>query len=655
MSSICGLLWRDGRPVEAAQIGRMIESLAHWGPDATGAWCDGRVGFGHLALWSTPEARLERNPWRLDRASVVLTADARIDNRDDLMRDLGLGNPGGEVITDAELIVHAYLKWETGCAERLLGDFAFALWDARVRRLFCARDPMGMRPFFYFLDDRRFLFGSQVRAIFTDPEVPQDLNPLNLAMGLAGLQTFDDQTAFQAVRSLEPATALCLDERGFRSWKYWRLELTREIRFARDDDYVDAFEEILQRAVDARLRTGGRVGFMLSGGLDASTSLALALRGGRAPLEHCSAFSWALREDDDWWVPDERPFIEAFLRENPIDHHYVISDPARVFDVPDEVRRHGNGPEWRIDYCQMVPTLAEARRRGVRVILNGTGGDETASYAAYDHVLACLLRGDWPALRAEMTARAETSGRSPGRTLAGLIRPLLQPKRWRTPFNFQWTCRRLCERVADLSERGIPLPQQLADSIGLVDHVRNVVRPRLPGAWRAPLRADQIYILTQTHVISDQVNAWNYAASYGIEFRSPFLDRRVVEYAIAVPPRQHSYANCRRRLLRRLALRRLPAKISQRLDKSVTLPDLARGLAENEAALRERMARWRTAASIRRFVDLDRLESNLQRVVKAAKERSPEWTPGLPLCRGILLAIYLEDAEGRSFGFLPGR
>ncbi len=643
MSSICGILNRDDQVVEPTQVGQMVDILAHWGPDATGVWAAGSVGFGHLALWSTPEAPLERAPWHLEEADIVLTADARIDNRDELRRQVGLMDRPAQSITDAELIVRAYVKWDTNCLDRLIGDFAFALWDGRKKRLFCARDPLGVRPFFYHLNPRQFLFASQIKAIFVDPAVSRELNATQIAIGLAGLQSFDDQTAYQAVRMLEPATALCLDERGVRVWKYWTLDLRREIRFARDDDYVDAFEEILQSAVNARMRATGRVGFMLSGGLDATTSLALGLHGGRQPVDQLSAFSWALREGDDWVVPDERPYIDAFLREHPIEHHYVITDAARLFDVPEVVRRHGNGPEQRIDYCQMVPTLEAARDRGVRVILEGSSGDMIASHNPNDHVLACLLRGDWETLRAEAALRAVGSGRPAWRHLAGMMRPILRPARWLAPLDFQWMFRRYCERVSDLAERGIPLRESLRDEIGLVDHVRRIARPRIPGAWRSPVRASQIYALTQTHVASDQVNAWRYSASFGVEFRSPYLDRRVVEYAVAVPPQQHRDARESRRLLRRVAQRRVPEKIAQRRDKGMTMPDLGRGLLANEDYLADRIAEWRRVPTVCRFLDLDRLETDLRWVVKNTTARSPDWAPALPLCRGVLLAKFLES------------
>src|SRR5262245_29134637 len=151
----------------------MVGALAHWVPDCTGTWCNHAVGFGHLALWTTPEAAAEPCPFVQPRSGIVVVADARIDNRDDLIAALGLAQTADHV-GDHELIARAYEKWGEECVAQLVGDFAFALWDPRRRRLLCARDPMGIRPLYYFADERRFVFGTEIKAILSQPHIPTD-------------------------------------------------------------------------------------------------------------------------------------------------------------------------------------------------------------------------------------------------------------------------------------------------------------------------------------------------------------------------------------------------------------------------------------------------------------------------------------------------
>ena len=141
MSAIVGFYGRDGQPVDRADLERMTESLAHRGPDGAGVWHIGPVGLGHRMLWTTPESLHEQLPLTGKKGDLVITADARIDNRDELITALGLAQWSHGEITDSELILRAYEQWGEDSPKRLLGDFAFAIWDERRQELFCARDP----------------------------------------------------------------------------------------------------------------------------------------------------------------------------------------------------------------------------------------------------------------------------------------------------------------------------------------------------------------------------------------------------------------------------------------------------------------------------------------------------------------------------------
>ena len=147
MSAIVGLYNRDGKPVDEVAVSRMLDSLAHRGPDGAGVWNKGSIGLGHRMLWTTPESLQEKLPLMSQTGDLVLTADARIDNRDELISRLGLtDHPSGE-IADSQLILAAYEKWGEDCAEKLLGDFAFAIWDARQAEAFLCQRSHGCQAF----------------------------------------------------------------------------------------------------------------------------------------------------------------------------------------------------------------------------------------------------------------------------------------------------------------------------------------------------------------------------------------------------------------------------------------------------------------------------------------------------------------------------
>jgi asparagine synthase (glutamine-hydrolysing) len=162
VSAITGIFHPDGRPVERATIERMVATLTHRGPDGSGAWSAGPVGLGHQMLWTTPESLHERLPFTTDRGDLTITADARIDNSDELIAVLRIRD---RQITDSQVILAAYERWGEDCPKHLIGDFAFAIWDARRQALFCARDHFGVKPFYYHhRSGRLFAFGTEMKA-----------------------------------------------------------------------------------------------------------------------------------------------------------------------------------------------------------------------------------------------------------------------------------------------------------------------------------------------------------------------------------------------------------------------------------------------------------------------------------------------------------
>ena len=181
MSGICGLFNIDQAPVAESDLRSMCSMLEQCGPNGTNRWQYQSIGLAHTLLATTPELQFERQPFTHAETGCTITADVRLDNRDDLIKSLA-PDRRPETIGDAELILLAYLAWDEACLDRLLGDFAFAIWDPRQRKLFCGRDHFGMRPFYYYhAPGSRFLFASSARAIVVLPQVPYQLNEGRIA------------------------------------------------------------------------------------------------------------------------------------------------------------------------------------------------------------------------------------------------------------------------------------------------------------------------------------------------------------------------------------------------------------------------------------------------------------------------------------------
>src|SRR5262245_3845972 len=312
MSGILGIFNLNGQPIDADCLKKMWLSIRHRGLDGGAVWTEGSVGLGHQMLWTTPESLLERMPLTKPAASLSIVADARIDNRDDLIANLGLQNNPPANRTDSHLILAAYERWGDSCSEKLIGDFAFAIWDGRNQSLFCARDHFGIKPFYYFhKHGTGFLFASEIKALLASPIVPCRLNETRVADYLANFIEDEEITFYRDIKRLPRSHALRVDLSGCRLSQYWSLDPGREIRYGSDEQYAEAFREKFFQAVDCRLRSAFPVGASLSGGLDSSSVVQVSRhflrRSGKSPLHTFSAIF------DDVPQSDERSFINLIL------------------------------------------------------------------------------------------------------------------------------------------------------------------------------------------------------------------------------------------------------------------------------------------------------------------------------------------------------
>jgi asparagine synthase (glutamine-hydrolysing) len=278
LSGIVGIFHRDGAPIERALLQSLVDFLACRGPDAHESWVETSIGLGHTLLRTTHESFDERQPVVLE-GRYWITADARLDGRAELRAALDRSGSGiGHSVPDSELILWAYEKWGSTCVEHLRGDFSFAIWDARNKRLFCARDQFGVKPFYYASVGSVLVFSNTLDCIRRHPAVSGRWNDL----AIADFLLFDmirepEATSFADIRRLPPAHALVCEPAGISVCRYWVLPVSAPLHHTRPGECVEQFCELLDHAVADRLRTN-RVGVLMSGGLDSPTVAASAQR-----------------------------------------------------------------------------------------------------------------------------------------------------------------------------------------------------------------------------------------------------------------------------------------------------------------------------------------------------------------------------------------
>lgn len=561
MSGILGLFNLDGEPVEVGQLLEMASLLARRGPDRTGIWHSGSVGLGHTLLGTTPEMLSETLPFEHRGSGCLITGDIRLDNRDALRRELDPRDRPPST-GDAELTLAAYLEWGEACVERLLGDFAFAIWDPRRRWLFCARDHMGMRQLVYHhAPGRFFAFATDPGAMLVLPQVPYRINEARIADYLVQqLEGVDKTTTFfEHVFRLPPAHTLVVTDDGVRRHRYWRPEPGPELRLPSDEAYADAYVDVLAEAVRCRVHTSGPPGSMLSGGIDSGSVVAV----GRQVLAAQQAgplltFSGVSPAGD---ADVETRAINAALTMDGLEPTIVSYDT--LDELLPELEQLTLQPDEPFDAgMTLVRTIyLVARRRGLTTLLDGAGGDTVLTEGRR---LARLLRsGRWPTAYREAAGHDRFwKGAYPARSeLFKSARAAFVPEvvlgRLRR--------RRLRRRIPEIVGAS-PIGEELARRTDVDERLWVLEQHSAMGALsdgsRERARSIDHPFLTVARERYDRV-----AGAVGIEPRDPFLDQRVISLCLSLPDRQMLHDGWPKAIVRDATRLGLPKEVRWRVGK----------------------------------------------------------------------------------------
>jgi len=516
MSGTAGVVRLDGRRVRQGSLDPVMDALDHRGPDGSGRALDGPTALGHQRFVTTPEARFGSMPMPAD--GLYLTADARIDNRDELCRALPVDTDG--VVTDADLIRAAYERWGRDCPKRLVGAFAFALWDADAERLFCARDHAGIRPFYYANCSDAFVFGSELSAVWNHDAVAPTVDETAVGEYLVGLPLDPTRTFAEGVARLPPGHSLAVSEDGVSVERYWQPDPSRTLESRSVTEYVAGFRERFERAVRCRQRSPDdrKLGAAVSGGLDSSAIACTADRSRDAPLPTVS-----LRFGD---VPasDESAYFEAVYDHGEFDPTIVdVTDRTSPMASVDELLSRVGAPFAAPNLYLHRELHRAAAERGVTVFLDGYGGDQVVSHGfeRFPALARALRLRELTAVADDYAARHD---QSTWRVLLDRAALPLVPARARELWH------RATGESDPVARRSAVLDPAFAARTGLRDRIRG---ERQSGAVTARERhAESVAsgFEPQTFEALDAV-----AASFGVQPRYPFYDRRLLEYCLALP------------------------------------------------------------------------------------------------------------------------
>jgi asparagine synthase (glutamine-hydrolysing) len=533
MSGFVALVNLDGAPADAVWLRRRARSMAERGPDGVTTRCQGPAALGHALLRTTSD-RDETGLASL--GDLWITADVRLDARDELVAQLE-SERGRRLRTesDAELILHLYAERGEAGLTRLVGDFAFAIWDARRRVLVVARDPFGVKPVFYAQFGRSLLVASTIDAVRAHPRVAGELDESAVGDFLViGENPHADRTLLRGVRRLPPAHRLVATRDGVHTRRYWALSTREDIRYARGEDYVEHFSELFRAAVSDRL-PDGRASILMSGGLDSPSVAAMArearaARGAQHGLLACTAVYERL-------VPDaEGAYARSAARHLGIPIRTFPADDDELYATLD--RGPAASPQPAIHPFEDGALYRAAADHG-RVILTGYGADP--AFRASPFYLARLLRRGHVARVARETARH----------LADFHRPPSVGARtfWR--------------RLRRDALGGFPdwIASDFAAAHGL--------RERWRASQSLPASADGVHATRpEAHAMLQAVSWPNHFEDLDtantelhLEFRHPFFDVRLLRFVMGIP----AIPWCvHKEILRRAMRSRLPEAVRTR-------------------------------------------------------------------------------------------
>ena len=556
MSGIAGLWNLDGRPTDPLRLGRMADAMAHRGPDGIECWIEGPVGLCHAMLHTTPESLREKQPLVHRESAVCLTLDGRVDNRSELRAALEGKGFAPCTDTDAELVLRAYECWGEECPLRILGDFAFALWDGRNQTLFCARDCLGIKPFYYYFDPRTFVFASELQQLFEGAAIPCEPNEGMIGEYLANAITHREETLYRGILRLPPAHCLRVQHGRMQKRRYWDIDPAHAIRYRTDAEYAEHFMEIFKEALRCRLRSHRGVGADLSGGLDSSSVVSVAqlvLREGTGPGRTMETFSLAFPG-----LPcDESRYIEDVVRKSGVKSNVLQPHEPGTDRHAEYVRRHRDFPGIPVD-CMWESIRALVRQRGFPVYLTGLGGDDWLSGIDTFYV-ELLRRGRFGDLIRRVHADSATAG------FAGVADALyIEVREDVLPSLPRWVLR--ASRWV-LGRQGVP------DWINPQFARRNHLKERLERKsdahkFNSRAQRDLYRWLNSGYLVHSFEYDDRSASAAGFESRHPFHDRRIVEYAHAVPTEQLWRRNQSKFVLREATKEILPETVRQRGTKA---------------------------------------------------------------------------------------
>ena len=487
MCGICGQIRFDGDTPSSESLDNMMNKLARRGPDSNGKWLEGTIGFGHQRLSIIDLSSSGSQPMIDSLLKLTLVFNGTIYNYKQLRsRLIGKGYSFFSS-SDTEVIIKAYHYWGEDCVNHLDGMFAFAIWDKPSKKLFIARDRMGIKPLYYNLTNKAFTFASNSQALLTQ-DLDKSVNPIALQqqLSLHGVVPAPN-TIINGIKKLKPGTYIVLSEKGdIKEQTYWHPSATRPEGNVSEQDYIARTHELLTAAVTKRMAASDvPIGVLLSGGLDSSLIVALLKEAGHRDIR---TFSIGFEDIDDE-SGSEFEFSDQVVSKFKTDHKKYLLSNQKVLPRLSEAVMNMSEPMVGQDAIAFY-LLSEQVSKHTKVVLSGQGADEAfAGYFWYPRM--AKEHGD------EIESFSKHYVDRPHEEYLQTVMPIYQGEN----HTHKWLSKEFLKPGAD----------SFIDKVFRTDMTRLIVDD--------PVKR-----------VDNMTMAW------GLEARVPFMDTELVEWALKIPP-----------------------------------------------------------------------------------------------------------------------
>lgn len=623
MSAIAGLYHLNQEPIDLQHGELLMNSFRKFPADSIQVWNDEKIFLGCHNQWITPESVNETLPFYDYARQLAITADAIIDNRDELFNRLQVEKSDRPYMTDSQLILLAYHKWGDETPKYLVGDFAFMIWDQKQRKLFGARDFSGSRTLYYFKNEDKLAFSTTIEPLLALPYVEKRLNEEWLAeyLVISGMIDAVDSsiTPYLTINQVPPSHSISIENNKITFKRYSYLTEVETLKLKSNEEYIEAFQSIFQESVTSRLRTHKKVGSQLSGGLDSGAVVSFAAQPLRKQNKELHTFSYIPPDDfkdftSRYYLADERPYIKSTVEfvGGIKDHYYNFQGKDSFSEIDDFLEIMEMPYKFFENSFWLKGIFEKANEEGVGVLLNGDRGNFTISWgSALDYYSILLKKVKWVRLFQELNQYSKKAGGARLRNLPLIARigfPMIDrifPDKSSNSFSYpQLINPQFAENTGiykKFSEQGINQRGQMSSS-------------------------DNIYQMRKRHF--DDVFNWNagntlstkLSLRYSLWKRDPSNDIRVARFCLSLPEHQYVQDGLDRALIRRSTVNYLPdnVRLNQTI-RGVQGVDWVHRMIPQWETYKTELEQLNTDKSLLKYVDAQVIQDGLSKVKSGVK------------------------------------